>query len=828
MMKRAKRIFLLLAMLAGLAAHAEVAFTTKPAAQATGDKVRITFAVAVPTDVEVAVVDAKGKIVRHLAAGLLGRNAPEPLRKDVLAQELLWDRTDDTGKPAAGGPFQARVSLGLQPVLDRMIGDNPGAILCPQSLAVGPKGELFVIHIFGRVHPEDNSAACTVFDRSGKYLRTILPYPANLTEEKLTGLKRLEVAPGVRAPFLYNAETRDIVAGFGNIVAHQSVATPDGRLVFIGHQEKPKGAQLRYNNPGIKQVTAICVDGSMPAGGPYKTVLATDSMEGGALAIAPDGRTFYAVGFESKGKGASAVYAFTLDEKMPRPMIEKGLKKPCGIAVDKDGNLYVADASGVTVLKPDGTHLGELQVAKADQVAVNPKTGAVYVLDEERRLRKFASWKDAKPVAEVPVPYASAIKEEKALMLAVDATAEPVVVWAGVGGGHFSSGGLGGLWRIEEQANGFAAPVEINKLNDRPSAGPMLDLALDRVNQRLVVDTDVYDLTADKWSKGLSSLNGRQSGMGSFGLDGNFYVQSFYNHTARYTPDLKPLPFAAGKKGAIVHPKGGAGEIHASGVTADPAGNVYLTWNKSGQPEPGDVLHAHSLALHKPDGTLVNANLISAQVRQICSPRVDLQGNIYLGVGARPAGKRMPDGIKGEFGKSWASGTPANELEWYELLYGCIVKFGPEGGALRKGIGGVPLEYSWSGNPEYTLDLKGAKWTYFGASPLVSWRNGAPDVCFCESPRFDVDRFARVFFPDAARFRVGVLDTAGNELCFFGAYGNADSAGPKSAIPAPAIPLFWPYLVEADDGLVYVGDRLNRRVVAVRLAHAAEATTGPF
>jgi hypothetical protein len=37
--------------------------------------------------------------------------------------------------------------------------------------------------------------------------------------------------------------------------------------------------------------------------------------------------------------------------------------------------------------------------------------------------------------------------------------------------------------------------------------------------------------------------------------------------------------------------------------------------------------------------------------------------------------------------------------------------------------------------------------------------------------------------------------------------------------------MYWPYTVAvADDGMVYVGDRLNRRVLAVRLNHAAEET----
>jgi hypothetical protein len=87
-----------------------------------------------------------------------------------------------------------------------------------------------------------------------------------------------------------------------------------------------------------------------------------------------------------------------------------------------------------------------------------------------------------------------------------------------------------------------------------------------------------------------------------------------------------------------------------------------------------------------------------------------------------------------------------------------------------------------------------------------------------------VDGYGRSFFTDAARFRVGMLDTNGNLLGWFGSYGNADSAGADSKVATPAIPLYWPYHVSVDDGNVFVGDRLNRRVVRVRLAPTAVET----
>ena len=106
--------------------------------------------------------------------------------------------------------------------------------------------------------------------------------------------------------------------------------------------------------------------------------------------------------------------------------------------------------------------------------------------------------------------------------------------------------------------------------------------------------------------------------------------------------------------------------------------------------------------------------------------------------------------------------------------------------------------------------------------------------------RFDVDGFGRSFFGDACGFRVGVLDTGGNLIAWFGGYGNLDDGGPmrdaesgmrnegsvtsRTPKPAPGIRLGWAQAVAVDDEAAFVGDRLHNRVVRVRLGYAAEAT----
>ena len=64
---------------------------------------RIKFEVAQPTDVEIAVLDARDRVVRHLAAGVLGGEVapPKPLQEG-MRQSIEWDGRDDSGHCRSG------------------------------------------------------------------------------------------------------------------------------------------------------------------------------------------------------------------------------------------------------------------------------------------------------------------------------------------------------------------------------------------------------------------------------------------------------------------------------------------------------------------------------------------------------------------------------------------------------------------------------------------------------------------------------------------------------------------------------------------------------
>jgi len=177
-------------------------FAQKPTVSKAGGKYVIRFASKAGCDATVAIMNEEGKIVRHLASGVLGKNAPWPLEQDSLAQEIEWDGRDDAGEPVAAG-CEVRVCLGLQARLDRFLGWQPDAMPIKEvnGLAVGPRGDLFALtggHE-GSGLPA-SSPHVYVFDSSGTYQRTILPPNASVPAERVTFMNWAKTAEGKDVP----------------------------------------------------------------------------------------------------------------------------------------------------------------------------------------------------------------------------------------------------------------------------------------------------------------------------------------------------------------------------------------------------------------------------------------------------------------------------------------------------------------------------------------------------------------------------------------------------------------------------------------------------
>jgi hypothetical protein len=181
------------------------------------------------------------------------------------------------------------------------------------------------------------------------------------------------------------------------------------------------------------------------------------------------------------------------------------------------------------------------------------------------------------------------------------------------------------------------------------------------------------------------------------------------------------------------------------------------------------------------------------------------------------------------------------DVFWNSYMYGSIVKFPPSGGAIwydkekrlsPSAQGEPPAELRAKPvvkaqahliyTPRAPVEIQGAEWFRFGFAPFSM--HSSSDTCMCEGAGFDIDLYGRVFYPNLGQFRVEVVDGSGAFIGAFGKYGNQDSGGAGARVKTPDIPLAWPLTVVVSDTHAYVGDTVNRRVVKVKLAYAAEAS----
>ncbi|MHC4917146.1 MAG: SMP-30/gluconolactonase/LRE family protein [Planctomycetota bacterium] len=358
---------------AALAAEAPPKFATKPKAtkvadgSAAGAKVKITFSVDRETDVAVFIEDGKGKVIRHLAAGVLGKSPPKPL-KPGLSQSITWDGKADYGKPAGSGPFKVRVALGLGAKFDREVIRDPQKLGLVGGIAVGPEGSVHVFASFGAAIPNYHGKKLMSFDRTGKYKRTVCPPPSAADAQGWTALGAVPVQlDGRPSPALLGLPQRRLT-GFFPGTQTALATTPGGEILVLQDGRigalKPDGSAAwnRYLGPGL-----------VPGCG---------SGRSGGLAVSADGKRVYVAGLlRGKGKKAvrlAAVYRTPLPTRGPAEVLFGESDKPGndgshlgadprGLALDGKGHLLIADHLNdrvVVVSEKTGKSVGSFAVKR--------------------------------------------------------------------------------------------------------------------------------------------------------------------------------------------------------------------------------------------------------------------------------------------------------------------------------------------------------------------------------------------------------------------------------------------------------------------------------
>jgi DNA-binding beta-propeller fold protein YncE len=854
-------------VLAGTIAAAEAppAFTKKPTASKAGDKVRIEFAVDRPTDVAITVANSEGGIVRHLAGGVLGKNAPEPLQANSLTQSLEWDGKDNSGKPATGGPFTVRVRLGMKPEFDGFLMHNPDGCGEISTVAVGPGGTLYVFHKDGTANGNMGGHKIKVYSRDGKHLKVLLPFPADIASEKVKGTGAFQTAEGDLVPHVHNWETLsfypDNVGVRGRDMPELTCPAVDsrGRVYWL-----VKGPCL----------LAVDADGGIP----YESFLgprllpeikdlrlAGDNSqywsERPCLAVSGDDKHVYFAGL-SRGSGdyksaqpLPCVFRVSADRrggaeafagKLGQPGKDRELlTAPRGLAVAK-GLLYVADppANRVVAFKEsDGSFAGAVAVENPQVIGVDPSSGAIYVCAytgiQTADLVKLSGL-GGKELYRLALPRTGWSPNAGIHRIAVDASTKPVRIWL-----PYIYNNPARLSYIEDNGEKFEAKGD-PRSKELWAEGPR-DLTVDRVHGEVYIKAngnkayrvddrtgaikDVIDPTRVAGGTVLASQLVP-------GQDGNLYVFTWNKGLWRLDRQGKPLNWDGLNTHSIqiegmmcfqmrylaLRPFAPTNEVYIIG-TAD-----YLTKN------PKDAGKFLTLNVIGQDGK--TKRTVIWQCLNGAIPRLDARGNIYIADLVKPVDRSYPEFFDGKLPPP-PKNTGGGDLFWNSYMYGSIIKFPPSGGIiwhqkdLPKSCVGqppaellakpkVPFKRHYAFEPHLTGEIQGALWTRFGYAPYSAHMSGNTSHCMCEGSGFDVDPFGRVFFPNLGQFRIEVIDTNNNPITTFGKYGNEDSGGPGARVKKPDIPLAWPVYVAVSDERAYVADTVNRRVVRVKLNYLAE------
>jgi DNA-binding beta-propeller fold protein YncE len=444
-------------------------FAKKPQIISEGNQVTISFETKSLCDVTIAIEDNTNKIVRHLACGVLGPNAPEPFAKNTNSQKIVWDGKDDLGRYIDNKEtYTVRVSLGLKPQFERSLLWSPkrranGEVSKGVSIHAAPEG----VYVSDCGQAPDH---ISLFSHTGEYIKTVYPFPA----QSIKDVKGLMMTPfpqdGKILPVKPSYQMCTLLTSGDNAL---NINFKDGKYFQAGMDPCHKGEHARgiydfavkngkiaVGANRLNRLTPEGTSGELNFYGPWICVRnekgfykATDSAQtanlGGyeavthlkpnRIAFNQSSKTLYLTRFTENfsmdmfyhNYWQHGVYKMNYEEdKEPELFLGKSesgsdnehFYMPADIACDSKGRIYVADFgnSRVQIFSEDGKFLKSIAVEGPTQVILSPtdeiyistwelltgKTMAQIKIDKPFVLRKFKSFEDPTLLETYSLPIA--------------------------------------------------------------------------------------------------------------------------------------------------------------------------------------------------------------------------------------------------------------------------------------------------------------------------------------------------------------------------------------------------------------------------------------
>jgi len=861
-------------------------FVQKPVVTRGGDRVEIRFETKGFCDVTVAIEDPSmgagpARIVRHLACGVLGPKAPEPLQRNSTKQTLVWDGKDDKGEYIDDkDTITVRVSLGLKPQFERTLFWSP-------HKRISEGAPLICAPLKGGYHQAG-------FLTSGSNNN-----PVSHVEGR---------------------------AAFAMAVRGERIALAMLKLNRLATDSSTGGLPLEGPE------TFLRVD--LPAYGTRRPVppVAPWSVE-----LSPDGKRLYLAGYAwtfwetPKWDCLSGVRVMDYEKNDPSRVFAGTLKPyefgtgdgqfhcATSAACDAKGRVYVSDYVNdrIQVFTPEGRFLRSVRVAKPAVVRVHRKTGEIFVFSwpvHNAQMTVAETWRKVTPSLTRLGPLENPIKvAHYPLPLPVlgncwtkhppgplywgelDSWTDPVTVWIstvrgaaverGMGGGGDGFGNYGTWARAGVKAfalqNGTLVPradfgkqavaeavravppiIGRQRLYVNPVTGIVYigegDCGVMKAfNQLVEIDPKTGKVRLVDLPLGSEDL--------CFDVNGLAYLRTD-TVVARYDPRTwREIPWDYGEE-RVKHAYGMRAQDadlaaalitsghrsfnfwHLGGIDISPTGHIVVTTcNGTGLASSPDMVPNNAPAtggavrknvFRRPRGYAPTAypgrmrwgeiHIWDERGRKIYEDAVpgmghlngigiDRNDNIYMLLASR----RLIDGKPIDPGlERDVSGTLATVAARKAKV-------------LSSSGRGVPIPLPDDAKPKRPPDvtgyttgwIEGAEWFYGGVGFAT------PGKCVCWNSRFDLDYFNRSFAPEPLSFSVAVLDSSGNLILRIGNYGNVGDGVPLVKQGGPVAPrsiggdevalMHACYVATHTDHRLFIADAGNARIVSVKLDYYA-------
>lgn len=451
-------------------------FTKEPTVKKEGDKVSIEFSTKDYCDVTVAVINRDGDIVRHLASGVLGENAPIPFQQKSLSQSLVWDSKDDRGKYLDNlSELSVRVSLGLKPTYEKDLYNSYYKRISGMPAIASAKEGLYVYEGLGR-------DVVRLFGHDGEYIKTIYPFPASKIAE-VKGIEWTQFAGREKIPVKNSNYHQTLLSSGSNDDQEMGpksgmkgkgascIAVQNGRIVIGGQHLNRLHADGSSGGLPLKgpEVGLLLKPGGGYGGiGNEKKVIGPSS-----AAFSPDGKTVYFTGImwgQKYGLSGSIQTVLKVNYETNDEATEfvgknnftdfgsddNQVALPSSVDTDQQGNVYISDFCNnrVQVFNASGKLLNSIKVNKPAKVLVHKSTGVVYVFTYgligvpndivkrenydmnkvERKLTSYSAFPEFKPLTLPdfpldPLAETSRFVEGNSFQIALDSWSKDLAFW---------------------------------------------------------------------------------------------------------------------------------------------------------------------------------------------------------------------------------------------------------------------------------------------------------------------------------------------------------------------------------------------------------------